>query len=106
LPYKIRVLDLFHYMDEDEEYELEASFPTAEAAIAEAKRRLDAQLTIAPGATPEEVFSNWMSFGEDPVILCTDATLPAAGFSGSAYVRQRATELCLAAEWARWAEHA
>jgi hypothetical protein len=45
-----------------------------------------------------------MMFGEDPLILRTDHTQPAADFSSSAYVRQRATALVLAAEWQRWAE--
>ena len=106
MSYKILILGLFHYQDPEHEYELGEVFATAEAAVTEAKRRLDAQLAgpVKPGTTAEEMVSDWMMFGEDPLILRTDHTQPAADFSSSAYVRQRATALVLAAEWQRWAE--
>jgi hypothetical protein len=106
MPYKILILDLFHYQDPENEYELGEVFATAEAAVTEAKRRLDAQVAypLEPGTTVEEMVSDWMMFGDDPLVMRTDHTQPAADFSSSAYVRERATALVLAAEWQRWAE--
>jgi hypothetical protein len=109
LPYKIVIHDLFHFMDEDEEYELAERYDTAATAIAEAKRRLDRELLHMhrPGMTGQELYEQWSAFGEMPLILRTDHAQLQVAFSSFSYVRERAVTLVeTAAErqtwWQQW----
>jgi hypothetical protein len=99
VPYRIVIHDLFHFMDEREEYELGVLFPTAEAAIAEVKRRLDAELLhmYRPGLTGPELYNLWSDFGESPIILRTDHAKPQAEFSSRDYAKAQAA--VIATSW-------
>jgi hypothetical protein len=98
LPYKILVLDNWHFMDEDEEYELEP-LPTAEAAITLARRRLDADLLhlFTPGMTAAELYSYWSTFGELPVVKPVGDE-PRVAWSELNYARERAAAIA-ASRW-------
>jgi hypothetical protein len=70
MPYRVLVDDNFHYMDEDQRYELGA-FASLEAAIAAAKAVVDNYFEAArkPGITAHELFESYTMFGEDPLFL-------------------------------------
>lgn len=65
----VRVLDMFHYMDEEEEIEVDG-FATRELAREYARRRTRDSLEEqrSPGSA-EDVRSQWYSFGEDCVVV-------------------------------------
>jgi hypothetical protein len=92
--YKVMVDDNFHYMDEDERYEL-GTFATAEEAIAACRKLVDEWLSSnhKPGMTADELFAQFASFGEEPFII---AVSPAGkvDFSARDYVHERAPAIC------------
>lgn len=85
--YRLRIWDNFHYMDETEAY-ITGWFLSAEEAIAEAKRRVLADLPET-GATAEERFDHYTSFGEDPSIIGT----PQVSFSAWTFAKEEAARL-------------
>jgi hypothetical protein len=93
LPFTVMVADNFHYMDEDEKYEL-GKFATLEDAIAASKRIVDASLASAlkPGMSADALFRQYTSFGEDPYILGSrERGVP---FSAREYAKAQCLELC------------
>jgi hypothetical protein len=106
LPYKLVVIDHWQVPHEDAAHELPEVYDSLGAAIAEAQRMLDRQIRLEPGETAEEFLEIWLKGGEDVLVASRgDPAPPPAGFRGHAYVKERATVLYLASEWARWAEH-
>ena len=91
--YKVMIDDNFHYMDEDERWQL-GTFPTAEAAIAACRRLVDRSLidSYEDGATADKLFEHYTSFGDDPFIVALEDA-PKVSFSAWTYARQRAAEL-------------
>jgi hypothetical protein len=79
--YMVFVDDNFHFMNEDERYPAGA-FETAEAAIAKCIVRASIESCRKRGMMPEEVFSNYCAFGEDPWVL------PGDEFSAWTYAKQ------------------
>jgi hypothetical protein len=95
LPYKILVLDNWHFSDDDYDFDYEIGpLPTAEAAIALAGRRLDADLLrfFTPGETAKELYSSWSSFGELPVVKPVGDE-PRLAWSGLDYARERSAAI-------------
>lgn len=92
-PYKVIVADNFHYADEDEHFEL-GTFATADQALDACRRLVDEALLAEykDGATAEELFERYTSFGDDPFIVAV-AGAPKVEFSAWTYARQRAQEL-------------
>ena len=90
MPYVVRVADMHHYMDPDEQYDLPPFATLAEAELA-ARAKVDGELAhmTRPKLTAEELVKLWMSFGSDPYILATEGE-PGSMFSAAAYVKQRA----------------
>jgi hypothetical protein len=90
--YRVFVDDNFHYMDPDERYEL-GSFEDCESAIAACKRIVDEFLTESckPGRTSEELWQQYVGFGEDPWIATDDPNCPR--FSAWDFARARSKEL-------------
>jgi len=93
MPFKVRIRENSHYMDESEAYDhgTFASYAKAEAAC---RRIVDEFLTGArkPGMDSEALFQVYMMFGEDPVI---DGAGPnGERFSAWDYARDRCQELC------------
>jgi hypothetical protein len=88
--------DNFHYMDESERYE-HGIFPTAAEAVAACKRIVDENLANAfrPGATEQELYEAYTTFGEDPFILPVASTDDAVHFSAWDYARERCSALTL-----------
>lgn len=67
--FNVLVLDMFHYMDEDEEIEV-GGFATRELAREYARRRTrDSIEELRPPGSTENVRSLWYSFGEDCVVV-------------------------------------
>lgn len=94
MSFRVLVDDNFHYMDEDERYEL-GTFPTLDAAIEAAKAVVDDYLTHAlaqkPGMSADELFASYASFGEDPFVV--GPGLNGVPFSARDYARKRCQEL-------------
>jgi len=91
--YKVMVDDNFHYMDEDERYEL-GVFPTVEEAVAACKRIVDSDLNgfLKPGITAAELYDMYASFGEDPFVVREAYSDPVA-FSAWDYAKERSDAL-------------
>ena len=92
-PYKVMVDDNFHYMAEDERWEY-GTFATAEEALDACRRLVDEALMeeYREGATAEQLFVRYTSFGDDPFIVALDDA-EKVDFSAAAYAEQRAAEL-------------
>ena len=91
--YEIRVMDNFHYMDEDEAYTLR-EYRTAEEALTKCKAIVDDFLENCTGQhdTVEDLYHSYTMFGEDPrIIACNGA--PEVNFSGWGYAKVRARYL-------------
>ena len=89
-PYKVMVDDNFHYMAEDERWEY-GTFATAEEALDACRRLVDEALMeeYRDGATAEQLFVRYTSFGDDPFIVALDDA-EKVEFSAAAYAEQRA----------------
>ncbi len=92
--YKVIVNDNFHYMDEDERYEL-GTFSTLEEAVAACKQIVDADLTgwAERNITADELYNLYVSFGEDPFIVTLDPKDEQATFSAWDYAKERSQVL-------------
>jgi len=93
--YKVMVDDNFHYMDEDERYEL-GTFSTIEEAIAACKQVVDEDLReLAKGknCTPEELYDYYVSFGSDPFVVPLDSQDGRSFFSAWDYAKERSRVL-------------
>jgi hypothetical protein len=66
----VRVLDLFHFMKEDEEMEI-GPFPTIELAREYARKRTGHSMDehSADGSTHGESRTQWLGFGESCVVI-------------------------------------
>jgi hypothetical protein len=92
-PYKVMVDDNFHYMDEEERWELGA-FATAGEALAACRKLVDESLIeeYRDGAMAEQLFDRYTSFGDEPFVVALDGA-PKVDFSARTYAEQRAREL-------------
>lgn len=97
MAYTVFVADNYHYMDEDERYEL-GTFETLEAAIEACRKIVDEYLAGAhkPGMTARELFENYTTFGEDPYVV--SSAVIGVPFSAWDYARQRCDEICVVAQ--------
>ena len=95
-PYKVMVDDNFHYMEEDERWEY-GTFASAEEAVDACRRLVDEALMseYRDGASAEQLFVRYTSFGDDPFIVALDDA-EKVDFSAAAYAEQRAMELTMA----------
>jgi hypothetical protein len=68
----LRIYDNYHYQDESEAFN-SGSFETGEEAYEKAKSIIDDYITssIEQGIQLNGIYSQWMTFGEDPVIRST-----------------------------------
>jgi guanosine-3',5'-bis(diphosphate) 3'-pyrophosphohydrolase len=68
--YQLRIYDNFHYMDESETYN-SGDFETYDEALNAAKKIVDDFLihNWKPGMTESELYDQYTSFGEDPMII-------------------------------------
>ena len=90
--YVVFVADNFHYMVEDETYR-EGAYPTLEAAIAVCKDIVDRAVleSAKPGQSPQEHFSHYTMFGDDPFIIGPVQGVP---FSAWDYAKERCRAIC------------
>lgn len=93
MTFKVLVYDNFHYMDESERYE-HGAYPTAEAALAAAKKIVDDFLLheYKPGMKAAKLYEQYTSFGDDPFITSTDGKR--VEFSAWRYAERRCGEIC------------
>lgn len=93
--YQVFVDDNFHYMDESERYLL-GTYATADEALAAARKLVDDfleyQLEREPSMPTDELVKIYVSFGEEPFVVCGDCAAPVT-FSAWDYAKQRAAEL-------------
>jgi len=89
--YRVFVDDNYHYVDETERYEL-GEFGSCERAVAACKRIVDEFMLTCDleNPTPDHLWAQYTSFGEDPFIATTD---PNCKFSAWDYARQRCAEI-------------
>ena len=82
--YTVFVDDNFHYQDESERY-CAGRFATADEALAKCKEivRESVESCREPGMTAEEIYKNYVSFGDDPFIMGVE-------FSAWGYAKQLA----------------
>jgi len=88
--YAVFVDDNFHYMDESERYKC-GDYDALEAAMQACQAIVDEFLKAAykPGMSAEDLYKQYVSFGEDPFIRG-----PGASFSAWTYAKQRCELLC------------
>ena len=90
------VNDNFHYMDENERWEL-GSFAEAKEAISACCRLVDDDLSQYHNNNPQvnalELYKLYTMFGDDPFIVSPPG-LPAIDFSAWSYAKRRAEEIC------------
>jgi hypothetical protein len=93
MPYLVLVDDNFHYMDESARSTL-GEFADAGAAIDRCRQIVDEYLQTAhrPGMSAKALFESYVTFGEDPFILCRDAT--EVRFSAWDYALSRCSQMC------------
>lgn len=93
-PFKLKVYDNFHYMDEEEAYTT-GSFNTYEEALQRAKEIVESSLreSYKPGMSSAELLTLYRRFGSDPIIIgSVDSNHP--GFSAWSYAEEKAKEMC------------
>lgn len=90
MPYIVRVADMCHYMDRDEECDL-APFATLAEAEDAARQLLGRNLMglARSGMSAEELVQAWYEFGLDTYILCSEGG-DRGTFSAADYVKERA----------------
>jgi hypothetical protein len=95
MPYIVKVDDNFHYMDEDERYEL-ATFATLDEALAACRKLVDDWLADnhKPGMTAAQLYELYCGFGEDPFIVAPNEPSLGVPFSARDYVRERVAAIC------------
>jgi hypothetical protein len=92
--YKVMVDDNFHYMDEDERWEL-GTFATAEEALVACRKLIDEWLAhdCKPGMSANDLYEQYTFFGDEPFILALGGAEP-VNFSARDYVRERVQAIC------------
>jgi hypothetical protein len=92
MTYTVHVDSNSSYMDETERYTL-GEFESSDEAIAACKKIVNEFLLTSyrPGMTAGEMFSQYMTFGEDPFIVSTDQE---CAFSARDYAKQRCEGIC------------
>ena len=92
MKYQIAVDDNFHYMDESER-DYGDIYKTAEEAIAAAQELVDKSLRhlYQDGQTPEELYSDYQDWGDDPFIITEDKSCK---FSAWTYAKGRCQSFC------------
>ena len=88
--YIVFVDDNFHFMDEDERYQL-GEYETYEAAVRACQAIVDAFLEsgLKPGMTASELYAGYQQYGEDPFVIPNDRN-----FSAWDYAKKRSDEIC------------
>ncbi len=90
IPYMVYVDDNFHFTDESER-DFHSEYSTFEEAVTACKKIVDDSL--GQGAGAEEIYDNYVSFGDDPFIKgCSDAE----HFSAWEYANKRSQEIVAA----------
>jgi len=89
-PYAVFVDDNYHYMDKSERYKC-GDYDTLEAAVQVCQAIVDEFLKTAykPGMSAEDLYKQYVGFGEDPFISGLGAS-----FSAWTYAKQRCESLC------------
>jgi hypothetical protein len=90
--YQVFVDDNYHYQDEDERYKL-GDFSTFEEALIACQAIVDEYLqgSWKEGITAEELYENYVGFGEDPFIIGEPAPFR---FSAWNYAKERCLQIC------------
>jgi hypothetical protein len=94
MTYRVFVEDNSQYMKSGT-HDPVGSFPTAEAAIAAARKIVDTYLmaTHLPGMTSQKLFETFKTNGADPFITTEGAKR--VEFSAWAYAKRRCDEVCV-----------
>ena len=91
-PFAVYVDDNFHYMDESERYKY-GDYATYRGAYAACMKIIDGSLptTNSNGLSADELYRDYVGFGEDPFIVPVPENRTA--FSGWDYAKQRCSEI-------------
>ena len=84
--YKVMVDDNFHYMDEDERYELGTKKRLQRATTIDDDLRESAK---GKNYTPDELYDYYVSFGSDPFIVALDSQDGQPSFSAWNCAKER-----------------
>lgn len=90
--YQVFIADNFHYQDETENYK-SGDFDSFEEAVNACKKIVDEYLqrNYKAGATADELYQNYINFGEDPFIVGEPALYK---FSAWNYAKKRCSQIC------------
>ncbi len=90
--YQVFIADNFHYRDETENYKL-GDFDSFEEAVNICRKIVDdfLQRNLKDGATADELYQNYINFGEDPFIVGEAAPYK---FSAWDYAKERCSQIC------------
>lgn len=88
--YTVRILDNFHFMDKNEEYN-SGTYDTYEEAVVKCKEIIDEFLESAkkPNENAEQLYSTFVMYGETPHVHGEKL----GNFSATAYAKQRCLEI-------------
>lgn len=86
MSYYLRIYDNFHYYDVDDFVEV-GNFDSEQEALLEAQKRVkDSVIHLwSTGTRLDELVNNWLDFGDNPTIYCTDPTIEVPFFSPGEY---------------------
>jgi len=89
MSFYLRIYDNYHYQDESEAFN-SGSFETAKEAYNKCKSIIDEFITscFEQKLKAEDIYSQWMTFGEDPVIRSTEKC-DYIRFSASDYLKEK-----------------
>lgn len=93
-PYVVMVDENFHYADRELRWR-RGEYATAEEAVAECKRMVDADLRglFKPGMSAVGLMERYRMFGDDPFIVPQDGA-PTVEFSAWDYAEERCVTVC------------
>ena len=93
--YKVLVDDNFHYMDASERYEF-GQFESWDSALDAAEGIVDRFLASAyrPGLNADDLYKQYISFGEDPFIIVDSGSDLDYTFSARIYAKARCVQIC------------
>jgi hypothetical protein len=93
--YRVMVDDNFHYQESDERTE-HGTYVTVEEALAVCRGIVDRSLEeeFRIGISAEDLYSRYMSFGDDPFIEVLDGADSSATFTAWSYAMERCHKIC------------
>ena len=93
--YKVMIDDNYHHTDEEYRYE-KGVYETAAQALDVCREVVERSVRegFAPGMPADELYRNYVAFGEDPFIIVLDGKDDSANFSAWNYAKELCRVVC------------